>query len=179
MNPLWSYLWPVLLIGLILGVVAGTIGFRMPRATEGAAMTPEMRRKRIISLSAGVALSLAATALWHGPFGAADRFSAPVERDLHGALVHYEMARQVTAHLHHAPLTREVVLTGSGDDFQRSELARLIGQIPGVRSANWTGHGGKPLIVEGFAVSLLGFLLGLLLAYLAELRRRYNLQWNW
>jgi hypothetical protein len=27
--------------------------------------------------------------------------------------------------------------------------------------------------------SLLGFLLGLLLAYLVELRRRYNAQWNW
>lgn len=179
MNPLWSYLWPALVIGLILGVVAGAFGFRLPRSTEPGAMPPELRRKRIVSLAVGAVLSLAATALWHGPFGAADRLSAHVERDLHGALVYYEMVQQVTAHLHHGPLTREVVLSGSGDDFQRSELARLLGQIPGVRSANWTGRGGLPLIVEGCAVSLLGFLLGLLLAYLVELRRRYNSQWNW
>lgn len=179
MNPLWSYLWPALVIGLVLGVLAGTLGFRRPGLTEAVDASPESRRKRIISLAAGAVLSLAATALWHGPFGAADRFSAHVERDLHGALVYYEMAQQVTAHLHQRPLTREVVLSGSGDEFQRSELARLIGQIPGVRSANWAGHGGIPLIVEGCAASLLGFLLGLLLAYLVELRRRYNSQWNW
>jgi hypothetical protein len=35
------------------------------------------------------------------------------------------------------------------------------------------------LIVEGMAVALLGFLFGLLVAYLVELRRRYNSQWNW
>jgi hypothetical protein len=35
------------------------------------------------------------------------------------------------------------------------------------------------LIAEGMAVSVLGFLFGLLLAYLFELRRRYNAQWNW
>ena len=39
--------------------------------------------------------------------------------------------------------------------------------------------GGTPLIAEGTGASLLGFLIGLLLAYLVELRRRYNAQWNW
>ena len=179
MNPLWNYLWPAFLVGLVFGVFSGTIGFRVPRSTEVGTMSPEQRRKRVLSLGAGVALSLAGAALWHGPFGAADRFAVRIERDVHGALVYYEMAQRVTAHLHRGPLTREVVLSGSGDDFQRSELARLIGQIPGVRGASWTAGGGLPLIVEGFAVSLLGFLLGLLLAYLAELRRRYNSQWNW
>jgi hypothetical protein len=28
-------------------------------------------------------------------------------------------------------------------------------------------------------VAVLGFLFGLLVAYLVELRRRYNAQWNW
>ena len=179
MNPLWSYGWPALLIGIILGLIAGIIGFHLPRSTEPNSISPEMRRRRYLTLGAGVALALAGAALWHGPFGAADRFSTRVERDLHGVLVYYEMAQQVTAHLHHGPLTRDVILSGSGDDFQRSELARLIGQLPGVRSATWTGRAGIPLIVEGLAVSLLGFLLGLLLAYLIELRRRYNSQWNW
>jgi ABC-type lipoprotein release transport system permease subunit len=35
------------------------------------------------------------------------------------------------------------------------------------------------LLVEGLFAAVLGFLLGLLLAYLVELRRRYNAQWNW
>jgi hypothetical protein len=35
------------------------------------------------------------------------------------------------------------------------------------------------LILEGTAVAIVGFLLGLVLAYLVELRRRYNAQWNW
>jgi hypothetical protein len=72
------------------------------------------------------------------------------------------------------------MLSGPADDFQSSELVRIIGSIPGVSSARWSSTGGGiPLIVEGAAVSLLGFLLGLLLAYLVELRRRYNAQWNW
>jgi hypothetical protein len=179
MNPLWSYLWPALLIGLIVGVVAGSIGFRTPRSTEGAEMSPQLRRRRAFSLGAGAALSLAAAALWHGPFGGADRFSKPIERGLHNFLVDNEMT-QVTAKLHHDPLTRDVLLSGRADDFQRSELVRLIDQVPGVRSARWSAAGGGlPLIVEGCGASILGFLLGLLLAYLVELRRRYNSQWNW
>ena len=52
--------------------------------------------------------------------------------------------------------------------------------MPGIASASWSNDGGGiPLIVEGAAVAILGFLLGLLVAYLVELRRRYNAQWNW
>jgi cell division protein FtsX len=87
---------------------------------------------------------------------------------------------KVHADLHRGPLTRRVLLSGPADDFQRSELARLIEEIPGVREARWSADGGGiPLIVEGMAAALLGFLFGLLLAYLVELRRRYNAQWNW
>jgi hypothetical protein len=87
---------------------------------------------------------------------------------------------QVTGHLHHGPLTRRVLLSGPADDFQRSELVRLLNQLPGVASARWSSDGGGlPLVVEGLGVALLGFLFGLLLAYLVELRRRYNAQWNW
>jgi len=182
MNPLWNYLWPVLSLGLILGVLSGMIGFRLPKSAgpdEGASLTPRLRRKRRVAFAAGAVLSIAAACLWHGPLGAADRFSAPIERGLHNFLVDNEM-RRVTAKLHHDPLTRDVLLSGPADDFQRSELVRLIDQIPGVRSARWSADGGGlPLIVEGCVISLLGFLLGLLLAYLIELRRRYNSQWNW
>lgn len=182
MNPLWNYLWPVFSLGLILGVLGGMIGFRLPKSAgpdEGARLTPKLRRKRRVALAAGAVLSIAAACLWHGPLGGADRFSTPIERGLHNFLVDNEM-RRVAAKLHHDPLTRDVLLSGPADDFQRSELVRLIDQIPGVRSARWSADGGGlPLIVEGCVISLLGFLLGLLLAYLIELRRRYNSQWNW
>jgi hypothetical protein len=166
MNVLWSYFWPAFGLGMASGVVAGAIGFRR-------------RPMRLIALGGGFVASLLLAALWHGPLGGADRFSTRVNRGIRATLVYYEMT-QVTAHLHHDPLTRRVLLSGPADDFQRSELVRLMDELPGVSGASWSSDAcGVPLIVEDAAVSLLGFLLGLLLAYLVELRRRYNAQWNW
>ena len=57
---------------------------------------------------------------------------------------------------------------------------RLLSELPGVSRAQWApSPAGPPLLVEAEAVAVLGFLLGLLLAYLVELRRRYNAQWTW
>jgi hypothetical protein len=73
-----------------------------------------------------------------------------------------------------------LVLSGPADDFQQRELVRTMETLPGVSSATWSaGSGGTPLIAEGAGTSVLGFLIGLVLAYLVELRRRYNAQWNW
>ena len=36
-----------------------------------------------------------------------------------------------------------------------------------------------PLIVEAGAIAFGGFLVGLLFAYLVELRRRSNAEWRW
>lgn len=168
MNALWAYFWPAFGAGIAVGIIAGAIAFRRKRS-----------RRRYAALAIGVVLSIGLAALWHGPLGGADRFSAEVERGIRKTLVYYEMT-QVSAHLRHGPLTRRVQLSGTADDFQRSELVRLIDQVPGVSDTSWSpGGGGAPLIVEGGAVALLGFLLGLLVAYLIELRRRYNTQWNW
>jgi hypothetical protein len=166
MNALWTYFWPLLATGLVVGAIAGSFAFR--RRGKGAK-----------AIAAGIAVSIAAAALWHGPLGAADRFTARVELGARQALDYYEMTK-VTAHLHRGPLTRTLILSGPADDFQTSELVRLLDQLPGVGSARWTDKaGGPPLIVEAGAVSILGFLFGLLLAYLVELRRRYNAQWTW
>jgi hypothetical protein len=166
MNLLWSYFWPCLAAGLLAGVLAGTIAFRR-------------RIRRNLALALGLFVSLGFTALWHGPLGAADRFTTPVERSAREALNYYEMTR-VSAHLHHGPLTRRLILTGPADDFQTSELVRLFSQLPGVSRAQWTNApGGVPLIFEAFGVAIAGFLFGLLLAYLVDLRRRYNAQWTW
>jgi hypothetical protein len=111
--------------------------------------------------------------------GGANRFVAQVERSARQVLADNEAPSGMTAQIHHGPLTRQLILSGPGNDFQQTEAARLLGEIPGVKNATWTRSTGLPLIVEGAAVALVGFLLGLLLAYLVELRRRYNAQWNW
>jgi hypothetical protein len=166
MNLLWSYFWPCLAAGLLAGVFGGLVAFRR-------------RSRRNAALVLGLAVSLAFVALWHGPLGAADRLTTRIERNAREALNYYEMSK-VTAHLHRDPLTRRLILAGPADDFQTGELVRLFSQLPGVSRAQWTNApGGPPLIVEGFAVGIGGFLFGLLLAYLVTLRRRYNAQWTW
>jgi hypothetical protein len=166
MNPLWTYFWPILCTGLLTGGLGGLFGFRRQR-----------RRPLII---AG-AVALVAAAAWHGPLGAAGRFTATIERQARQALDHYEMYK-VSAHLHRAPLTRRLIFTGPPDldDFQRGELVRLFGQLPGVSSVRWSDRGGGiPMLAEAELAAILGFLGGLLIAYLVELRRRYNAQWTW
>jgi hypothetical protein len=166
MNALWSYFWPALGLGMVSGIIAGSFAFRW-------------RPRRSLVLVGGLAAAIGLAALWHGPLGGADRFSTRVDKGIHDTLVYYEMT-QVTGQLHHDPLTRRVLLSGEADDFQRSELVRLMDQVPGVSSTSWSSNaGGLPLIVEGGLVAVLGYLLGLLLAYLVELRRRYNSQWKW
>ncbi|HVI04631.1 MAG TPA: hypothetical protein VM711_00875 [Sphingomicrobium sp.] len=165
MNALWSYFWPAFAAGLLVGGLAGTFAYRRPH-------------KRAVSLALGMVAALALAALWHGPLGGADRFAAKVERGVQNTLAYYEMT-QVSGHLHRDPLTRLVLLSGNADDFQRSELVRLMNQVPGVSGTSWSGGRGTPLIAEGLGVAIAGFLFGLLLAYLFELRRRYNAQWNW
>lgn len=166
MNALWAYFWPAIGAGLVVGIIAGAVSFRR-------------RRKRNAALALGVVGSIALAAIWHGPLGGADRFAAAVDRGVRSTLVYYEIP-QVSGHLHRGPLTRRVLLSGPADDFQRGELVRLVDQLPGVESASWTGNGGGlPLIAEGALVAIVGFLFGLLVAYLVELRRRYNAQWNW
>lgn len=163
MSPFWTYFWPVFAFGLALGLVGGVLGFR--------------RKRRWLWIVAA-ALAIGGAAVWHGPIGAAGRFTRSVEASARTTLTDYEMP-QVTAHLHHGPLTRRLMLSGQADDFQRSELVRILSDVPGVSSATWSGSGGMPLLLEAAIVSVVGFLVGLLLAYLIELRRRYNAQWKW
>ncbi|NUQ17833.1 MAG: hypothetical protein HOP95_05165, partial [Sphingomonas sp.] len=152
--------------GLAVGIVAGDFAFRR-------------RGSRYLSLAIGVVAAIALAALWHGPAGAADRFTDEVERGIRQTIVYWEIP-QVNGHLHHGPLTRRAILSGPADDFQRSQLAQYISQVPGVSSASWSATAaGIPLIVEGAGVALLGFLFGLFGAYLRDIRRRYNAQWNW
>ena len=185
MNAFWGYFWPAFGVGLLFGAIAGIVAFRAPRVrakatkAEIAVALGSWRRRRIRAIIAGALATVIAACLWHGPLGAADRFAAQVDRSARQTLDYWEMTK-VTAHVQHGPLTRRVILAGPADDFQSSELVRIIGELPGVSQAQWSEKGsGTPLIIEGVAASVLGFLLGLVLAYLVELRRRYNAQWDW
>ncbi len=164
MNALWSYFWPVFALALLVGAVTGIFAWR-----------PGARRWTLVTV--GAVVMLAGASLWHGPLGGGDRLVRPIERIAQETLAYYEMP-QVQARLQREPLTRTLLLRGPADQFQRGEIVRIMREIPGVAAASWTGGRGLPLIVEGSAVGLIGYLLGCLLAYGASLNRR-NSQGRW
>lgn len=164
MNALWSYFWPVFALGLLIGAVTGIFAWR-----TGA------RRWALIAV--GALVMLAGVVLWHGPLGGGDRLARPVERIARETLVYYEMP-QVEARLQRRPIRRILHLSGPADDFQREEIVRIMREIPGVSAASWSAARSLPLVVEGFAIGLIGYLLGCLLAYGASLHRR-NPEGRW
>jgi hypothetical protein len=170
MNALWDHYWPAITAALVVGAIAGTIAFRAP-----------LRNRRVVSLAAGVVAVLALTAIWNGPAGAASRMATFLEGQSRAILRNYEMA-QVRVQLERAPLKRTLVLSGPADDFQRGELVRILDASPGVASVRWANtetSATLPLLAEAELASLVGFGLGLVLAYLLELRRRSRAEWRW
>ena len=175
MNAFWSFFWPMIGLGLLAGVIAGLVGYRR---RPGMLLVAYRKRRLRVPVAGGLACILAAL-LWTGPLGGADRFVAAVDREVHQSLVYNEMT-MMQAHLHRGPLTRRIALSGPADDFQRGALAEALSALPGVSTARWgSADGGLPLVVEAAIAALLGYALGLLLAYGVELRGRYNAQWSW
>lgn len=169
MSPLFDFLWPGFALGAGFGALAGSIVFRRKLAGK----------RRLAWLAGGVAAAIACSLLWSGPMGAGQHFIDRLESDSRLTLDNYEMTA-VEARLARSPLSRELVLSGPADDFQRSELVRIMATLPGVSKASWSSpRGALPLIAEGGLAALAGFLLGMFLAYLVELHRRYNAQWDW
>ena len=127
------------------------------------------------ALAIGVAASLAATLLWHGPGGAGERFAGSIDRTIRATLDHYEM-QLVAARIQRDPLTRRLLLNGPADDFQRSEIKRISLEVPGVTAAYWAGPRNPPralpLLAEAMLMALVCFAIGVVLAYIAALRRR-------
>ena len=91
---------------------------------------------RLIPLLAGVAATLAFGAAWHGPLGAGERLAARAEAVGRKTLTYYEMPL-VTARIERDPLARTLVLSGPADAFQRNELVRIMGEVPGVAAVRW------------------------------------------
>jgi len=91
---------------------------------------------RGLIFATGVAATLAAGALWHGPLGAGERFATRADKIARATLDYYELPA-VNAHLQRDPLTRRIILSGPADPFQRSELVRIMNQVPGVEAVRW------------------------------------------
>lgn len=130
--------------------------------------------KRNPALALGVLATLAAAAVWHGPGGAAGRFTTMAERTMRQTLDHYEMPG-VAVTLEKRPLVRTLRFDGRADDFQRSEILRIGRQVPGVAATVWAGRSAPralPLLAEVMLMALASFAVGAVLAYIAALRRR-------
>jgi len=91
---------------------------------------------RLIPMAAGIAATLAFGAVWHGPLGAGERVATRAEGLARATLTHYEMPL-ITARMEREPLVRTMVLSGPADPFQRSELVRIMGEVPGVAAVRW------------------------------------------
>ena len=87
-------------------------------------------------LVCGVAATLAATALYHGPMGRGDAFARAAEQAARAELDRQEMFR-IDARLERRPLRRTLVLSGPADDFQRKELPKIMVKVPGVQAVRW------------------------------------------
>lgn len=137
------------------------------------------------TIMAGLIAAMAAAAIWHGPVGTADRFAEERETIARLNLEYYEMDPQVAVAMQRGPLTRRLWLTGRADDFQRSELVRILDGIPAVADVQWwRPEGGSlrgepvlPLIVEVELAAIAGFGFGMIVAFLVALRRRAT-RWN-
>ena len=130
--------------------------------------------KRNPALALGIVATLAAAFLWHGPGGAAKRFTTTAERTMRLTLNHYEMPT-VAVRLQRAPLTRHLRFEGPADTFQRAEIARIGREVPGVADTYWgdrTPPRALPLLAEVMLMALACFATGAVLAYIAALRRR-------
>ena len=179
MNVFWDFYWPLLTAAVVVGVLFGWISFRATPARSPEA--PGFRRRAMLVVAAGAVGVLTLGALWHWPIGTGESFATNIERQSRKVLNDWEMP-QVQARLERPPLKRTLVLSGPADDFQRSELIRIMDGVPGVANVRWTDTRsplGLPLVAEAELAALLCFGLGLLLSYLLELRRRYRVQWSW
>ena len=178
MSFLWDLYWPLLTAAAVIGVITGRLAYKVPgQSGENVAY----RRKRNLTLVIGVAAILLAGWVWHGPVGAGQRFTTETERFTRRVLVDFEMA-PIKAVVAQNPLKRSLVLSGQADDFQRSELVRILNDVPGVGEVHWANQQpgfALPLLLEVELAALISFGVGLLLAYLLELRRRSNAQWRW
>lgn len=93
-----------------------------------------MSRRTILPI--GIAAVVGFTALWHGPLGAGEQLTRQAEASARRTLDYYELP-MIQAQMQRGPLVRRLILSGPADDFQRTELVRILDETPGVLEVRW------------------------------------------
>jgi hypothetical protein len=84
----------------------------------------------------GLAATVGFSELWHSPLGAGEKLAAQSEASARRTLDYYELP-MIQARMQRNPLARRLLLSGPADDFQRSELVRILDETPGVLDVRW------------------------------------------
>lgn len=121
----------------------------------------------------GLAAVLLIGFVHHGPMGAGDAYVGAIETRARNLVAEVP---GVEARLGHAPLSRRATLAGPADSFQRvgmggfPGLTERVASIPGVSGVQWADEReptpGVPLLLEKWALLILGFAVGLGLGWL-------------
>lgn len=130
----------------------------------------------------GLAAALIAGWLSHGPFGQGEAFLSVLDAQAE-AIVRDAELPQVQVRMEREPRTRQAVLSGRADSFQREGMGGLpglndrIGALHGVASVRWTDDPNArkrpvPLLAETELLVALAFLIGIGLAKLLFRPRR-------
>nr|WP_294848566.1 hypothetical protein [uncultured Sphingomonas sp.] len=140
----------------------------------------KMTRTRLLLI--GIAATIGFAGLWHGPLGAGERFARQADAVAKQTMA-YNLVPQIKAVMQRDPMARRILLSGDADEFQRIESLRIMDDVPGIIDVRWVKKDGTyaagsrilPLAVEAQLLGLLGFLVGMIIMYLVELRRRANI----
>ena len=135
-----------------------------------------------VGLLIGLALTLLAAWISHGPLGRGEALVDRLERDARAAVMRTELPG-ISVRLDRRPLARSAVLSGPANDLQREGLGSQYGisdfvrDVEGIGAVRWADEpdGGRripPLILETMILAALAYLLGLGLGWLLWGRRR-------
>jgi hypothetical protein len=130
----------------------------------------------------GLAATLIAGWIAHGPLGQGEAYLARLDAQA-AAVVREANLPRVQVRMERRPLTRQAVLSGEADAFQRQGMGEFpgiddrIAALRGVASLRWTDDPNAsrrpmPLLAETELLALLFFLIGLGLAKMLFRPRR-------
>ena len=136
---------------------------------------------RAAKFLSGLGASLLAGWIAHGPLGQGETFVAGLEQ--HAAqIVRRSELTTVRVRFPRDPLTREAILSGTANDFQREGQGLFPGindrirDMPGVSGMHWQEEGTErrmmPLLLETEFLVFLAFLIGVGLGRLVFRPRR-------
>jgi hypothetical protein len=124
-----------------------------------------------VKLLIGLALTLAAAWVWHGPLGRGARLVDGLERQARAAVAE-ENLPGIEVRLDRRPLARNATLSGPANDFQRNGMGSMPGltgkvaAIDGIGTVLWADQPKRerralPLLAETLILAALAYLIGL------------------